>query len=71
MQCAPNCPNQLVAWMAKYGEGFDEHPIDYIKISLIHTDETEDIALRLLERFVCGGASLKEMDELITQLGVG
>jgi hypothetical protein len=71
VQCLPD-PNEpnIVAWMAVYEEGFGEHAIDYLKITLTLTDETEKIALTLLERFVCGGATPAQMNDLILELGV-
>ncbi len=41
-----------------------------IKINVVHTDETEKIALALMARFVCDRASLQEMDALMHEMGV-
>lgn len=73
VQCAPiDTPTQVVAWTAWFGgEADDPESIAYIKINLFHTDETEKIAIALMTRFVCEGASVPEMDALIHEMGVG
>ncbi len=64
-------PGQAVAWTGWYGgDAGDPESIANIKITLVHTDETERIALALLTRFVCQGASLQEMDALIREMGL-
>jgi hypothetical protein len=62
---------QVVAWTGWFGgDADDPESIAYIKINLVHTDATENIALTLLTRFVCGGASLQEIDALISEMGL-
>jgi hypothetical protein len=72
VQCTRvDTPTQVVAWTAWYGgDAGDPEAIAYIKINLFHTDETEKIALALMTRFVCGGASPQEMDALMHEMGV-
>jgi hypothetical protein len=61
---------QVVAWTSWFGgDANDPESIANLKINLVHTDDTEKIALTLLTRFVCDGASLAEMDALIHELG--
>lgn len=62
---------QVVSWTGWFGgDADDPESIAYVKINLVHTDATESIALALLTRFVCGEASLEEMDALIHEMGV-
>ena len=62
---------QVIAWTGWYfGDAGDPDSRAYIKVNLVHTDATESIALALLTRFVCEGASLEEMDALIHEMGV-
>ena len=62
---------QATAWTGWYGgDAVDADAIAYIKINVVHTDETERIAVELMTQFVCGAASLEEMDELMRQIGV-
>ncbi len=62
---------QVVAWTGWFGgDADDPESIAYVKINLVHTDATENIALTLLTRFVCGGVSLQEADALIAEMGL-
>ena len=66
-----NTPKHVIAWTGWFGGDADDlESIAYIKIVLFHTDASEKIALALLTRFVCGGASLEDMDALIHEMGV-
>ena len=62
--------NQLIACAGTIGEGYDPEPVDYLKITLFHTDETEKMALALLKGFVSDRLSLKETNDLIRGLVV-
>ena len=62
---------QVVAFTSWFGGDADAPgSIANLKINLVHADATENIALALLTRFVCEGASLEEMDALIHEMGV-
>ena len=62
---------QVVAFTSWFGgDADDPGSIANLKINLVHTDATENIARALLTRFVCEGASLEEMDALIHEMGV-
>ena len=62
---------QATAWTAWYGgNAGDPEAMPYIKINVVHTDETERMAVALLTRFVCDGASLEQMDAMIREMGL-
>ncbi|GFE80216.1 hypothetical protein GCM10011487_22160 [Steroidobacter agaridevorans] len=73
VMCKPSeAIQQLTAWTATWGEGWqDTVPVDYLKINLVHTEQSESMALALLQRFVCESASIEDINALIGSLTTG
>lgn len=72
VQCVKiDAATPATAWTDWYGgDAGDPEAVAYIKINVVHTDETERLAVELMTRFVCGEASLDEMDQVMREMGV-